>query len=384
MRRENGKGKASTERWSCRARWPGAGLVAGLFPPQEQSWGLDPQAGVTPQAAERVCRESAQQPFDGAGRNINADWDTTYDGKQMERWSEHYGERVADAQEAERREYTKGKHPEGPDNPPELLVVGMDGGRVQEREKDQATQSRWHEDKVATISSYQRKPAEEPGGDPEPVRLVTTYVATMQSSERFGQLARIEAERRGIRQAQEVVVIGDGAAWIDTEADKHFGCHERIIDYYHVAERLEGSAKAAVPADEAKRKRLGERLKSHLYKGQAPLIIRWMERQTRIFGPVRPSDPDGHPRRVLWENLTYLKRHQGQMDYPRYRSRGWPIGSGVTESGVKLFNKRVKGTEQFWNEKGVESILALRALWLSQDRRWQHYWLCGHLPRKAA
>jgi hypothetical protein len=72
------------------------------------------------------------------------------------------------------------------------------------------------------------------------------------------------------------------------------------------------------------------------------------------------------------------------MDYPHYRSRGWPIGSGVTESGVKLFNKRVKGTEQFWNQQGVESILALRALWLSQDRRWKHYWLYGDLPRKAA
>ena len=42
------------------------------------------------------------------------------------------------------------------------------------------------------------------------------------------------------------------------------------------------------------------------------------------------------------------------MDYPRYRAKGWPVGSGVTEAGVKQFNKRVKGTEQFWTEEGVE------------------------------
>lgn len=339
---------------------------------------------LTPQAAERVSRESVQQPFDGAAQSVNADWGTSYDGKQMQRWSEHYGAWIAAAQEAERRGWNKGKRPDGPENPPELLAVGMDGGRVQEREKDPASQSRWHEDKVLTISSYQRQPAEEPGGDPEPVRLVTTYVGTMQGSDRFGQLARLEAERRGIRQAPEVVVIGDGAAWIDTIADEHFGCHERIIDYYHVAERLEASAKAVAPVDEDKRKRLAERLKSQLYQGHVKLVIRWMERQTRALGPARRSDPAEHPRRVLSENLCYVQRHQKQMDYPRYRSLGWPIGSGVTESGVKLFNKRVKGTEQFWNEDGAESILALRALRLSQDARWQHYWLCGDLPRQAA
>jgi hypothetical protein len=142
---------------------------------------------------------------------------------------------VAAAQEAERRAGVKGKGPAGPANAPELLAIGMDGGRVQERQKDEATQSRWHEDKVLTISSYCCQAAEEPGGDPEPVRLVTTYVGTMQDSTRFGQLARVEAERRGIRESQEVVVIGDGASWIDTIAGEHFGGYQRIIDYYHVA-----------------------------------------------------------------------------------------------------------------------------------------------------
>jgi hypothetical protein len=32
----------------------------------------------------------------------------------------------------------------------------------------------------------------------------------------------------------------------------------------------------------------------------------------------------------------------------------------VTEAGVKQFNKRVKGTEQFWDEAGIEPILTLR------------------------
>ena len=371
-------------RWCCHARWRDAAVVGGLFPPQEQRWGLDAQVGLTPRAAERVSREAANLPFDVAARSVNADWATQYDGKQIQRWGEHYGRKIAAAQERERRAFAKGKHPAGPENGAEVLAVGMDGGRVQEREKDEQTQSRWHEDKVLTVSSYIKGPPKEAGGDPEPVRQVTSYVGTMQDSVKFGQLARVEAERRGIRQAQEVVVIGDGASWIDTIAGEHFGCHERIIDYYHVSERLEECAKAVEPVDEAKRQRVAERLKSNLYDGKVGLVVRWIQDKAQAMGVVREADPEGHPRRVLWENLGYVQRHQGQMDYPRYRARGWPIGSGVVESGVKLFNKRVKGTEQFWNDEGAESILALRALNLSQDGRWDHYWLCGDLLRKAA
>jgi hypothetical protein len=339
--------------------------------------------GLTP--AERVARESAAQPFDRAAASVNADWGTSYDGKQMQRWAEHYGHEVAACHEAERQGYVaEQQRPAGPQNAPEVLAVGMDGGRVQQRDKNPESQSRWHEDKVLTLSSYRLEAADEPGGDPVPVRIVTSYVATMQGSDRFGELARVEAERRGIREAVEVVVIGDGASWIDTIAGEHFACHERIIDYYHVAERLEACARAVCGGDEAKRERLAERLKGQLYNGQVELVIRWLAHQAEALGPPTAHDPEDHPRRTVDENLNYVRRHQAHMDYPRYRAKGWPIGSGVTESGVKLFNKRVKGTEQFWTETGVEAMLALRGLWLSQDDRWRHYWLSARLLRQAA
>jgi len=57
-----------------------------------------------------------------------------------------------------------------------------------------------------------------------------------------------------------------------------------------------------------------------------------------------------------------------------YRRKGWPIGSGNVEAGVKCFKHCVKGTEQFWTKPGVEAIRALRALWLSQVLRWDRYW----------
>jgi hypothetical protein len=94
-----------------------------------------------------------------------------------------------------------------------------------------------------------------------------------------------------------------------------------------------------------------------------------------------PNDLTHHPRCVLSSNVGYFQTHRDHTDYPTYRAKGWPIGSGITESGVKLFGKRVKGTEQFWNVQGVESIPALRSRWLSEDERSTYYWL-GY-PEKA-
>ncbi len=57
------------------------------------------------------------------------------------------------------------------------------------------------------------------------------------------------------------------------------------------------------------------------------------------------------------------------MDYPRYRQQGLPIMSGLVESLIKQFNRRVKGTEKFWNEAQAETFLQLRASQLSEDGR---------------
>ncbi len=61
------------------------------------------------------------------------------------------------------------------------------------------------------------------------------------------------------------------------------------------------------------------------------------------------------------------------MDYPRYRQEGLPWTSSHVESTVKLFNRRVKGTEKSWGEAGAEEILQLRAAFLSEDGRLEEY-----------
>ena len=139
----------------------------------------------------------------------------------------------------------------------------MDGGRWQGKEEDPVTKGRWREHKVCTVVKY----APGDGKEKKPEPLVASVVATTADAWEFGPLCRLEAEKRGLREADQVLVIADGGNWID------------------------------------------------------PLLQRTLE------------------------------------------------------AGVKQFNKRIKGTEQFWREQqSLEPILALRGMWLSQDQRWDRYW----------
>jgi hypothetical protein len=73
--------------------------------------------------------------------------------------------------------------------------------------------------------------------------------------------------------------------------------------------------------------------------------------------------------RVVELTLRHVEVNRQRMDYPGYRRLGLPVSSSLVESLIKQINQRVKGTEQFWNDGGLEAVLQVRAAYLSQDDR---------------
>jgi hypothetical protein len=352
----------------------GAARVAALFPPQNRDWALPSEANLSPYAAERVSREAAQKAFDEGVRSLNIDWRTNWDGKQIQRWSEALGRGMVAGRDRQTQAYREGHYPEGPANPPQLLIIGMDGGRWQGREKDAETGNRWREDKVLTVTSYVPGNGQEGEGARKPAPLVRTHLATSRDAAAFGTMARVEAERRGYRQAETVIAMGDGGNWIDPLLEREFRVQARVIDWYHAIEHLWDCARAIHGPQTPATSSLAEQWEAWLWDGQVARVIEALSEHSARLGEPLSTDPPQHPRRVLHQNVGYFTRHRPHMDYPRFRRSGWPIGSGETEASVKQFNKRVKGTEQFWTEAGIEPILSLRAAWVSQDDRWQRYW----------
>jgi hypothetical protein len=68
---------------------------------------------------------------------------------------------------------------------------------------------------------------------------------------------------------------------------------------------------------------------------------------------------------AFWKAYRYLRRHRRLMDYPGYRRRGLPIGSGVTEAACKtVFTQRFKRSGMRWQHESGQVILDLRVIHL--------------------
>lgn len=76
----------------------------------------------------------------------------------------------------------------------------------------------------------------------------SSYLATFAPAEAFGTLVHAEARRRGPHRARQLVVLGDGAAWIWNLTSLHFPDAIGIVDLYHARQHLHELAQLAAPA----------------------------------------------------------------------------------------------------------------------------------------
>ncbi|MBV8269951.1 MAG: hypothetical protein JO252_26820 [Planctomycetaceae bacterium] len=205
-----------------------------------------------------------------------------------------------------------------------------------------------------------------------PELLVRTYVASMCPSEEFGPMVAVEARKRNFEKAAHRVFVGDGSAWIWGLQKQYFPTFQTVVDFLHVLGHLFAAAKAAATTVE-ERWMLFQRWTEDCWKGRVGQVLAALQTRQTELGPV-PEDrmndlADDDPRKVLAQELGYLERNQSRMDYPTYRQQGLPWTSSHIESTVKIFNRRVKGSEKFWGQTGAEAILQLRAAFLSEDDR---------------
>jgi hypothetical protein len=192
----------------------------------------------------------------------------------------------------------------------------------------------------------------------------TTYVSSLGPLEDFGPLLRQEAIRRGVGQAQQVVLLIDGAPGLENMGYFNFEGATQIVDFYHGAEHA-GKVVAALlgskehPEYKAQRSRWVRRL---LGNGVENLI-----QETRQACAGRPQA------QAVEDELGYFVRNVERMKYGSFRRQGFFIGSGVIEAGCKtVIGSRCKQSGMFWGQPGAENVLALRCIRAS--RRLQQFW----------
>jgi hypothetical protein len=201
---------------------------------------------------------------------------------------------------------------------------------------------------------------------------LTTYGATNVSWKETVPLIKTHLYVRGIQPKDIDVCISDGSDHIMREIFVPlFPKATHILDYYHKTEALYECIKS-IGLTETKTE---EKLKNYLWEGKISYIIKALkEIQERVGKPIKGKRNSADTKVKLDNFINHLIKNKERLKFKYYRKKGYPIGSGSIESAVKLFGKRIKGTEKQWNEDGGESILHLYAFLLSEDDRWGKLW----------
>ena len=173
-------------------------------------------------------------------------------------------------------------------------------------------------------------------------------------------MAAAEAQRRNFFAAQLRAFLGDGSSWIWTLQRTYFPTFEPIVDFVHVLTYVYLAAKAVGGSATVVWDRyLG--WATACWQGRVATVLEELRVIHEAMPPpenpteLKPTDPY----EVIRVTIGYLTNNEPRMDYPRYRRAGLPTCSGLVESLVKQFNRRVKGTEKFWNPSQAETILQL-------------------------
>ena len=196
----------------------------------------------------------------------------------------------------------------------------------------------------------------------------------------MGRMLFTEACSRGYLDARLKLFLSDGAESVSAMRKEHFPDAQASLDWYHVVEHLDDCGKAAYGSGREESKEWFEVNKERLWYGDVGTVLEDIAEESHKAGAPPKKAPDTDPRVILRRNVGYFTRNQSEMDYPTYRANGWPIGSGVAEGSVKQHNLRVKGSEKFWELPRVEEMLALCALYFSEDGRWDQYWRARSRP----
>ena len=178
-------------------------------------------------------------------------------------------------------------------------------------------------------------------------------------SEFAGRLER-EADRAGLRDALELVVISDGAGWIRNVCEELFPGPgtTHILDFWHAADYAASAAKAVHPADKRKRRALLEWIKSELGAGRVDQVIEAVKPHRRL--------------EAVNDCVTYYENNRDRMRYNSYRSRGLQIGSGVVESACRhTVGNRMKRTGSRWTVRGANAVLAIKCC--LKNLRWADF-----------
>lgn len=174
-------------------------------------------------------------------------------------------------------------------------------------------------------------------------------------------------QKLGVPHVTRLVVVSDGAEWIWNIVSDRFKEAVGIVDFWHAADHLHDLCEFALGKGDA-----------------ADALFREWRRKMKVYGVncvirhFEGIEGSETPIEGICKRLSYFRDHRERMQYRRFRSEGWPIGSGAIEGACKsLIKQRTDLSGQRWSPDGALDVLWVRALII--DGLHDTYWKS---PRK--
>lgn len=308
-------------------------------------------SGLVPsyRAVEQILREVA-----GIHISRGSIW------RQTQAWGEQFRAVAAEERERANALPERWAPPSRAEVRDQRMGVALDGALIHIQKEG------WKEVKIGAVFKVVAKEKwESKEGELQDVAQAQaiSYVAHLGGPEILGEQAWAEARRRGWEQAQDTLVLGDGAAWIWNQAALHFGDSHQLVDWYHAKQHLVAADQALKSENELARQRWLNSRETQLYQGQAARIAAEL---------LKAAGRQPEQAAVLEREAGYFRDNQRRMNYLEMREEEWPIGSGMVERGVKQIKARFCGPGMRWSRQGAENLLPVRTAILSQrfDELW--------------
>jgi hypothetical protein len=175
-----------------------------------------------------------------------------------------------------------------------------------------------------------------------------------------------EIERRDPGVAKTRVALSDGERALQILVERTLGVTS-ILDLLHVLEKLWKAAYVfhAEGSLEAELWVMDRTLR--VLSGQSGQVVKGLRQS------VTKRGLHGADRKTLQGVADYIHRNRARMHYDQYLANGWPIASGSVEGACKnLIKDRMERSGMRWSEEMAETIVQLRAIYLSGD--FDAYW----------
>ena len=289
---------------------------------------------------------AAHSSFAEASRMLQELIGVVVDDNTIVQTAERAGSVVLAVEDAAVRQALERRQPPAAQVRPRRLYVSADGTTAPTREG-------WREVKCGVV--YWE----------DPVRgHQCRYTGRIEDCETFGRRLWHLACECGLRQAQEVVVIGDGAPWIWNQAGLRFSRGRQILDWYHASEHVWECANEVFGEGTKQAAAWAKRMLGVLHKQGGRGLLARLSRSCQRRGAAAQA---------VLKLIDYVTTNVDRMDYPGYRTEGLSIGSGPVESACKrLVCGRLKGPGMRWNVPGADAVLALRIAWF--NGQWHDLW----------